>query len=568
MTENRFETMKEILPSQWPARRISIVLTIVALILWSYSITQAKLNIGAYGLISSFPIAFFAALGILTIASAILWVSRKSQSKLLFLQLCLLVISIWLLPVLVGGVPPVATDSYSDMGTANYIAGAGQGHFDARVLWPHSWPAGWVWWSALIQLSGISRAAFEGIIPFVPFIWQCLMLLVIFVFLRHIVDKERTNLCWAGMWLYCLGDWTSTLNTGSQAFGVFFTFSALAFFMMSLVWKPDLLPFRYRVIAIILLAVSAIAHPLFSLTTFAVVAVLYVIRRGGYAKLVAIAAVFIGGWWLTGAAPFWATRLPLAGNLIFNISEATESGLAEPMSSGSAAHQQVVILRLVFSAIILAIAILGGILSRKLEVERRNDSTILAIAVGFGCVAVLVGGGYGPHLYQRFYYVMLPFMVYFGVTLLYWRGTAVLLCLILIVALPLSYICQYGNQISDHLSKGYISGINFVDDTIYRGTRGFITGKDPLGQISCDCQYNRSILFEDLEWESGNLSYRGRSYEPWSHYISISNHDRAYYANIYNKPELLSEIQMYLESARNCNLVFANPDMILFLHEK
>ena len=68
-------------------RQISVLLTIVALVLWSCGIIQAKLDIGFFGLIHSFPIIFFISLGILTIASAILWVSKENHGKLLFFQL-------------------------------------------------------------------------------------------------------------------------------------------------------------------------------------------------------------------------------------------------------------------------------------------------------------------------------------------------------------------------------------------------------------------------------------------------------------------------------------------------
>ena len=56
-------------------RQISILLTILALLLWSQSILFAKFDIGHWGLIGSLPITFFVALALLTVASAILWAS-------------------------------------------------------------------------------------------------------------------------------------------------------------------------------------------------------------------------------------------------------------------------------------------------------------------------------------------------------------------------------------------------------------------------------------------------------------------------------------------------------------
>ena len=94
----------------WSVKQMSILLTIIALALWCYSITAAKLNIGFYGLIHSFPISFFIALGILTIASAILWTSKKNHQKLLFFQLLFLITALWVTPALIGS-PPISNTS-------------------------------------------------------------------------------------------------------------------------------------------------------------------------------------------------------------------------------------------------------------------------------------------------------------------------------------------------------------------------------------------------------------------------------------------------------------------------
>ena len=78
--ENTIKAIRE----TWSVKRVSILLTIIAFILWSYSTLQAKLNIGSLGLITSFPVTFFIALGFLAIASAVLWLSKEKHEGLLF----------------------------------------------------------------------------------------------------------------------------------------------------------------------------------------------------------------------------------------------------------------------------------------------------------------------------------------------------------------------------------------------------------------------------------------------------------------------------------------------------
>lgn len=180
--------------SHWSAKQISILLTIIALILWSYSITQAKLNIGFYGLIHSFPVTFFVALGILTIASAILWVSKGSHQKLLLLQLLLLITALWLGPLLIGS-SPEPHEIYRNFELTNSIAQRGR-LLDYGYL---SWPGAFILFSIVNKLGSIN---FEPVLNIFPFFMQLLYLLPLYVFLRNVLGKARVNYCWAGLWFF------------------------------------------------------------------------------------------------------------------------------------------------------------------------------------------------------------------------------------------------------------------------------------------------------------------------------------------------------------------------------
>jgi len=84
--------------SSWLGRRvqISLLLTVIAILLWARSILFAKLEIAHLGLIHGLPITFFVALAFLVAASAFLWVSKENYGKLLCLQLLLLISALWL----------------------------------------------------------------------------------------------------------------------------------------------------------------------------------------------------------------------------------------------------------------------------------------------------------------------------------------------------------------------------------------------------------------------------------------------------------------------------------------
>lgn len=550
------------LAGHWSARQISVLLTVVALILWAYSIIQAKLDIGFYGLIHSFPVIFFVALGILTVASAILWFSRENQEKLLFLQLCFLVVAIWLAPVIVGGAQPLLSESYYDMGRVEYIVR--EGHVSQELLWDHAWPAGWTFWASITQVAGITTDDLAGIIRFVPLMWQFLILLPLFMFFRNTIGKSQPNYCWAAMWLFCLGCWSDVLDTGAHAFGVFFAFAILALLTIPLAGSQRISGFGQRATAIILLGVSAITHLLGSLVSLAITAALYFSRRMVSSNLVIMAAVFIAAWSIYGAMGFFEARLPGFIEQGFRLGQATERGIVDPLS-GSESHVAVSTVRIAYAGLFVALALLGAILARKLRSNTHIDKTVLAIIVSCALLAVLVGTGYGHNLYQRFFIFLLPAIVYFGAKLLHLRATAVIFCIVVLIALPLAFVSIYGNQKIDYLSPGYLAGAHFFQE---HTTHGHVTGEWPIGRMKNQEWYGFYPSLKELEWEDDKLIYEGRPRDFSPHYISIGNHERAIYSFYHNEPQFIDEIEGTLDAGTYSSLVFANPDLNLYIHEK
>ncbi|MGB2853613.1 MAG: hypothetical protein WBC55_04090 [Dehalococcoidia bacterium] len=538
-----------------------MLLTMVALVLWIYSVIQAKFEIGFYGLISSFPVTFFVALGILTIASAILWVSRENHGKLLFLQLCFLIVSIWLAPVMVGGAQPFLPGVYGDLGHIEYVARLN--HFDQQAVWQHNWPIAWMFWASVIQVSGISMDDFGSFIPWIPFIWQFLLFLPVFMFFRNTIGKVQPNYCWAAMWLFYLGYWFGSQNTGAQAFGIFFVFSILALLTTIPSWEQKAGALWQRTSTIIVFAVLAMTHLLGSFVGLAIAAALYVARRMWSSNPVIIAAVFIAVWSIYGAIYYFEWGLPAFLEQGFRLDIATQVGIVNPLS-GSESHAAVSAARIILSGLYAAVALLGAILAWKFRNNTYADITVLAIAVGCGIAAIVVGAGYGVELYQRFFIFLLPAMAYFGVKLLHFRAIAVILCIVLLIALPLSFVARYGNQTIDYLTPAYLSGADFFQDNT---THGYVTGENPIGRMKYREEYRLVPSFEELEWENDELVRVGRRIDPSPHYICISNHDRATYTFYYDEPQFIDGIESSLQDATNCNLVYANPDLRLYLHD-
>ncbi|MDY6892251.1 MAG: hypothetical protein SVO26_00845, partial [Chloroflexota bacterium] len=514
------------------ARQASVLLTIVALLLWSYSITQAEFEIGFYGLIHSFPVTYFVALGILTIASAILWVSKENHARLLFLQLCILITSIWLAPVMVGGAHHTGYTPYSDLGFIEYITR--EGHFNQEEVWQHNWPTAWSFWAITLQTVGISIDDFANFVIWLPFIWQFLIFFPLFIFFRNTIRNGKYNYCWAGIWLFYLGEWFSLFNTGAQGFGVFIVVSILAMLSRTSFWEHGVGAVEHRISSTTLFACSAITHLLGSLVGLATIAAIDVTKRLKVSYTTVMAAVFIAAWSIYGAWAYFQGSLPDLIEAAFRIDIATEVGVSGTVVSGSESHQAVAISRIVFCVFFLAMAVVGGFLGWRSKERSSTDTMVLAITIGYGITAFVVAAGYGVELYQRFFLFLLPAMAYFIVKLLYFRATAIILCILLVFALPWSFISQYGNQKIDYLTPAYLTGADFFHSNT---TNGHVTGHSPIGRMQNYENYTTWHTFERLRWEDNRLVYGDAEerYEISPHYIWISNHDRAMYSFYHGK---------------------------------
>jgi hypothetical protein len=547
--------------SRWSVRRISILLTIVALLLWAQSIVQARFDIGFYGLISSFPVTYFVALGILTVASAFLWLSKEDEGKLLCLQLCFLVVSIWLAPVMVRGAQPVLQESYSDLGRIEYISR--QAHIDPRILWDQAWPAGWIFWAVGVRVSGIEVDGLAKAIPCIPFLWQVALFFPVFIFFRNTIGKARANYCWAAMWVFYVGSWSTELDTGSHSFGIFFAFSILALFTMTPASKQRPTELGHRIGIVIVFAATAIAHLLGSLTSLGITTALCVSRRARPLSLV-ILAVLIAAWSVFGAADFFATHGSGYLKGVFRIHEAVETTMHDPLS-GNASHAAVATVRIITAVLFGAIALAGALWSWRRRLDAYTDITVAAIAVGSSLSMIGIGTAYGTTVFQRSLTFLMPAIAYFAVRLLHSRMTAVLLVMGLLVAVPLSFISMYGNQAMDHMSQAYLTGANFFQDNT---DHGFVTGNLPMGRMKYQELYLFTPDYEELEWQDGRLVYFGGGGDRSPHYICISSNDSARYTFLWNEPDFIDMTESRLQVATNCNLVYSNPDISLYCHEK
>jgi len=372
------------IPVQTPSLRlsrqqISVLLTIIALLLWSYSVLHARFEIGYFGLIHGLPVTFFIALAFLTIASAILWVSREKHGKLLCLQLLILVSAVWLIPSVTGGSTPVANHDYRNLGFIDYITR--EGHFNTAVDSYLSWPATFI---TSASISNIALVNLEALVDkgLVPFLMQLLYLPPLYVFLKNTLGEERSNYCWLGCWLFYLAQWVPHVHLNPQGFGFFLLLTFLALITNPKIWQRYTESFRLLSLIVIIFAALAVTHLLTSLAFLCILIVLYLVKREKRVVLVIMACVILVACWnLTGARGIVEEKVEGGGAywelLVFEPGLIVEREVALRVS-GSQSHIAITNIRLLFSSIFALIGLAGVIL---LCFFRRNFKLVIPLLI-------------------------------------------------------------------------------------------------------------------------------------------------------------------------------------------
>lgn len=553
--------------------RTSILLTVAALILGFYSITQSKFTIGPFGFIDSLPITFFLSLVILLAASSILWISPRPHDRLLFLQTCLLIVFLFLTPLLVAGPNSYPSDdhSYRFWGNADHIIR--KGHVDNVVNWYHNWPATYILLATSFEVLGISSP--DLLITIMFPLWQLVSLPFLFIIFSHIIGEEYRNHRWAAIWFYYVGCWTGRWYLGAHSFGFFLVLASF-----TLLFRKSALNRRRLITCLPIFATLAFTHALTSLILLSILGALCAIRKvKWYAFL--FMAISIVAWSFYGALPYFQVSLAKKIEQLLRLDLLWSEALPGRLSAGTEAHMLVNRIKILTTVISSAVAFAGFMLSRKLQKgSNAKDKDVLASIVGLIIFVILIGVSYSHELPERTYFVVLPFFAYFGVKLLRWKSSALLFCIVLSISAPLLFISLYGNMYSEYVPPGQITATHFFHEYAVSGT---VIGGWPLG-VYRDRERYYSMLMDGTTVHNawvGNLScgtMPGTAENPWnfptvlgwkSIYISMSSQNHNVYAYGYGMVEFYEETWARLDTTTvTFNLVYINPDLSLYAYNQ
>jgi len=541
--------------------RISLSLTILALLALSHSIIYAKFEIGYWGLVNSLPITFFVALALLVIASALLWVSKEKHTKLLGLQLVTIILALALVPMITGGSTSFINHGYRNIGYVDHIVR--QGHFDTQFTFYLSWPGAFVL-GAIIDI--LCRIDFTPLIEILTFLPPVLIIIPIYIFLKNILGQSRSKYVWVGCLIFFVagGGGGNIISAGGTA--AFLLLVILALVTNRRLWHKEGNPLPIVLLITIAFTAMVACHMLTSLATLAMIAVLALVRRDRYLVLTAVVSfAVLLAWNLTVAGEFVTPRLPFIGEggLIFDFSLLFEREVTGHLS-GSGAHADVAAISIIHTVIFLVLGFAGFISS--LIVKRDLKATISLAAITVIPVPLIVFSGYyAEEIITRIYGFILPGLAYFGTRLfdINKKVIAAFLCLLLIIAIPLKLVNTYGNQELDYFSPGQKTGIFFFHDRV---SQGVTFGAWPMGSVK-NIEHYIDFDLDDLRWYDNRLvTYNWlEEYEPY--YISISRQNRANYEWYQGNTEFIDNFEQQIHNTAGINFIYYNPDLQLYIYE-
>jgi hypothetical protein len=542
-------------------RQISLILTVMALILWVVSIVQAKLVLDDWGLIHSLPVIYFVALGLLTVAAGILWISQESHHFLMCFQLCFFIAILWLTPLLLGTTLMPTRYEFGYYSNTQYIINLG--HLDILTQWLHSWPGFSLFGAGLAEILGIKNT--DIMLIWAPLIIEYLMVLPFYLFFKNTLG--RNNYVWPAIWIFFLFNHVGQIYFGNQTIAFFLLFILLALLMKYVALKEPI-PVKLNILILLLFACIAITHLLTALVCIFILGVLWIYRRYNLGIMFILFSVFAVAWTMFVATGYFASWTPTVITTIFRIDLLFQKNVVSLSSTGSIAHEIVAIVRVFFTVLIGAVGFVGLLLSRKYQ----NKYDLIVVAVGAGMLLMVLFGFYSGEMLSRTYFFMLPVLAYFAVKLFNTKITAVIFVILLLLVAPLSIIALHGDQAVDNITASQRAYWHFIEQNT---TEGYFTGGGMvtswslgyLGSQIYDNGINNYTVSITEEWDkklmNGQWALSGQD-----SYASLSSFEEENYTVRLGILQALSDVRDWLNRpASNYDLIFSSGDVTTYMHD-
>jgi hypothetical protein len=465
------------------------MLTAGGVFLWAISLTEIDLRrMNDLGLVSVLPGKTYLALALVTISFCLSLREIEARKPLVVANVLVLILMLYAITPIVEHEPRLAA-AWRHAGVIEQITRTG--HIDPRIDAYFDWPGFFVAGAFVTKVAGLGSAI--TLARWGSTFFNFLFLLPLLVIFRTATRDERA--VWIAVWFFYAANWVEQDYFSPQALSFFLYLTLLALMLRWFVrsghlrlparlsipkaaWvvgtvrravhtppvapaERELLPAQrvgLMMVAIIVLAVVAAMHQLTPFTILLALAALVLANQTSARGLPLVAAVLTGAWITFMATAYLKGHLSTVTGQIGHLEENVQSNVGSRLS-GSPEHREVARERLLFSASVWGLSLLGAV--RAFKDHRPYAAYLLLAAAPFALVFLQP---YGGEVVLRVYLFALPFVVLLASSLFdsttpstrSWLRTTVLI-LISAGLLGGNLIARYGNERLEYFTRGDVA---------------------------------------------------------------------------------------------------------------
>lgn len=462
------------LAAAWP-----VLVPCGALLLWALSlgrIEQAKMN--DLGLISALPPSIFLAFGVL-VASFCLSLRRNGSQLVPALHVIALILMVYGITPLIDEVPRYSV-TWRHIGVAEYVARTGD--VDPGIDAYFNWPGFFIMTAFLTEVAGTSARSF---VDWAPVFYNLLYLGPLLILFRAATSDAR--LVWSGVWIFYLANWIGQDYFSPQGLMFFLYLAALAVLLrwfqqrrarprlarLGRIFEPlvrrlphgteapseELRPAQraaLMAIVILLLAATVPSHQLTPFMAFMSIAALVAFNRCSARLLPVLIVVLVAAWMSFMAITYLHGHLEQLTGGVGKLDETAKANVGSRLH-GSREHVAVVYVRLLLTAGVWGLALLGGLRALWQDGRRVLPYALVALAP----FPLLPLQPYGGEMLMRVYLFALPLAALFAAWLFRGRsgrGTALFAVgsVALLVAL---FLARFGNERMDYYTPQEVQAV-------------------------------------------------------------------------------------------------------------
>jgi hypothetical protein len=517
-------------------------------------------NVGEFGLFSIMPVSFFVAFLLLVFSFFVtLKFVNKNRSLLLVCQTLLLILFLNLTPAMVESTARFTT-SYKNFIAVDYITQ--NGHLNPSSQWIHNWPGFSILLSIFSQITSIPG---EFILLAYPAFFNILLFVSLFIFFRAI--SKDSMLMWISIWFFCFGNWVDQ---------TYFSMQSLAFFAIVLIlflafknMNHGMRTRQWIVLFSLLSFYVTISHMLSSVAILCVILVLFLSRRMRRSTLFVALISLVSGWTVFNASSYLSGNLASTLGQIFNFSLIFQKNLTDRLTYGSVGHVLVAEVRVIYSVVIVAFALLGIILTWKNKKFGHVEKNVMLVLIGFSLL--IIAFAYGGELFQRLYLFSLLPLAYFASRALKLKFVLCLAVIFFMIAAPsLNVIAHFGNEKMDYVPPSEAVGVSFLFGATTHGH--VIGGALHIGDFR-DLNYRNNYSFtsfdEIMSRNSSSSLWTERKILTEDRFVCISYEATTFYSLFSKNPSsaFIGDIQGNITQSTSYNLLYSNPSFSIYYSE-